>query len=346
MPDIIDAFQDSFTMAALTDAISHQDHLPNQLERQNLFESEGIASRTVIIEEDPETLALVPTAPYGGVPTANTTNGRKVRTFVVPHIPMTDSINATELQDVRAYAVGRTPSEMRMTVETMRDRKLRSMRRKLMATLEWHRLGALKGVILDANGTSVIYNLFTEFAVAQQTLNMAFSSATTNIRQKINQAIRMSLDALGEDNAIIGWRAICGNTFYDQFIDHAKVRDTYQSSNANVSLRDGSMNPYQAFDFGGVIWENYRGSVGGVNFVTADQAHLYPVKSGLFLQKNGPSDYIDRVNQIPDPNGLPIEVRSEMMPMGKGIVIEAQMNPLCICAKPRAVILLDNGATS
>lgn len=347
MPDIIDAFKDSFTMAALTDAISHQDHLPNQLERQNLFESEGISSRTVIIEEDHGTLSLVPTAPFGGVPTPNTTDARKVRSFVVPHIPMTDSINAPDLQDVRAYANGRTSSEMRMTIESMRDRKLAQMRRKLMATLEWHRIGALKGIIYDANASTVIYNLFTEFGVTQQTLGMALGTATTNIRQKINQAIRLSEDALGDDNAVMGWRAICGDTFWDQFIDHAKVRDTYNSSNANATMRDGSLKPYQTLDFGGVIWENYRGTVGGTRFVTADQAHLYPVGApGLFVTKFGPSDYIDRVNQIPDPNGMPIEVRAEMKPMGKGIEIEAQMNPLCLCTKPAAVILLDNGAAS
>lgn len=347
MPDIIDAFKDSFSMAALTDAISQQDHLPNQLSRLGLFEEEGISSRVVIIEMDPETLALVPTSAYGGVPTPNTTNARKVYSFVVPHIAMNDAIKAAELQDVRAYAVGRTPSEMKMTVEGMRDRKLRAMRRKLMATLEWHRMGALKGIVYDANGTTVLFNYFTAFSVTQLSVGMAFGTTTTNIRQKINQAIRLSTGVLGENNAISGWRAICGDTFFDQLIDHPKVRDTYNSSNANATMRNGELNPYQTFDFGGVLWENYRGSVGGQAFVTADQAHLFPVGvPGLFLQKNGPADYIDRVNQIPDPNGLPIEVRSEPLSMGKGIDIEAQMNPLCICTRPNAVILLDNGASS
>jgi len=343
--DILDVFKDIFSMAALTDAISHADYIPGRIGQMGLFTESGIASRTAIIEENHQTLSLVPTAPFGGVPTPNTTDARKARPFVVPHIPMMDSINAEEIQDVRAYAQGMDPSAARMSVQAMIDNKLASMQAKLQATLEYHRVGAIKGVIYDADGTTAIYNLFTEFGVTQQEYNMVLGTAGTNVLGKIRAAQRLSLSALG-NAGFTGWRALCGDTFFDQFISHAKVEDKYLSSADNRLLREPDL-AYGAIAFGGVVWENYRGSVGGVDFIESEKAYLFPTGvNGLFIQKDGPSDYIDRVNQIPSATGLPIEVRSEMKPMGKGVDLEAQMNPLCLCTKPRVVIRLDNGAAS
>lgn len=348
--EVLDSFKDSFSIASLTDSISHMDYVPGRVGQLGLFAEEGIPTRTVLIEEDNKTLRLVRTAPFGGVPTPNTTEARKVRSFVVPHIPIMDSIGAEEIQGVRAYANGQTPSQQLLSVEGMRDRKLSEMLPNLEATLEYQRIGAIKGVIYDADGSTVIYNLFTEFGVAQQTANFALGTSSTDVLKKIREAQRLSIAALGAAT-FTGWRAFCGDTFFDQLRGHAKVEDKYVNAESNRLLRDDDI-VYGAFAFGSVIWENYRGNVTGSDgnakaFIESDKAYLFPVGvAGLFLQKDGPSDYVDRVNQIPNPNGLRIEVRSEMKPMGKGIDIEAQMNPLCLCTKPRAVIQIDNGAAS
>src|SRR5690242_11568627 len=140
MPDILDVFSDVFTMSSLTDAISHADYVPGRVGQLGLFSSDGVPDRTVVIEEDNQTLKLIPTTPFGGVPPANTTDARKARPFICPHISVQDAIQATEIQSVRAYANGMTPSVARMTVEQMRDKKLASMMLKLQATLEYHRM--------------------------------------------------------------------------------------------------------------------------------------------------------------------------------------------------------------
>ena len=343
--DILDVFSDIFTMSSLTDAISHVDYLPGRIGQLGLFNVDGIPDRTVVIEEEYQTLKLVHTSPFGGVPLGNTIDARIARPFVVPHVSIMDAITAGELQSVRAYAQGMAPSAARMSVEEMRDKKLTQMQLKLQATLEFHRMGALKGIVYDADGTTAIYNLFTAFNVAQQQMSMVFSSSTTDVLGKIRAAQRLSITALG-NAPFQGWRALCGDTFFDQLFAHAKVEATYLNSESNRILRDEDI-AYGARAFGGVIWENYRGSVGGVDFIESDKAYLFPTGvAGLFIQKNGPSDYIDRINQIPTPNGLGVEVRSELRPMGKGLDIEAQMNPLCLCTKPRAIVQLDNGSTS
>jgi len=341
MADILDFFGgDLFKMASLTTTINHDDYKPDLIGGMGLFEEEGVATRNVVVEEDGNSLKLVATAPWGGVP-ASRENGKRVgRPFIVPHLPTRDSITAEELQGVRAYAAGMTPAQTLMTIQALRDRKLNNMRADLEATLEYHRVGAIKGLVLDADGSSTIYDLFSEFNVSQQTHGMNLDDSATDVITQIREAIRKSLNAL-KNQGVSGFAALCGDQFFDLLTGHPFVRNTYLNWTAAAELRN-EHRAYGVFDFNGVRWINYRGSVGGVDFVETGKASLFPLGArGLFKGYFGPSDYIDRVNQIPDPNGAPIEVRSEMKPMGKGVDLEAQSNPLYLCTKPAAVVLLD-----
>jgi hypothetical protein len=341
MADILDIFAgDLFKMASLTTTINHDAYKPDLIGGMGLFEEEGVASRNVVIEEDGNSLKLVPTAPWGGVPASRENGKRKGRPFLVPHLPIRDSITAEEVQGVRAYATGMTPAQTLMSVQALRDRKLNNMRNDLEATLEYHRVGAIKGLVLDSDGSSVIYDLFDQFEVSQQTHGMNLDDSTTDVNTQIREAIRKSLNAL-KNQPVSGFAALCGDQFFDLLIGNAQVRALYLNWQAAADLR-GDHRAFGMFDYSGVRWINYRGSVGGVDFVETGKASLFPLGArGLFKGYFGPSDYIDRVNQIPDPNGAPIESRAEMKPMGKGVDLEAQSNPLYLCTKPAAVVLLD-----
>lgn len=338
--DVLDIFSgDAFTMATLTDTVNHMDYKPDFLDSLGLFEEEGIATRQVIIEEDRMTLKLVPTAPYGGVPATRAVDKRSARSFIVPHLPTSDSITAEEIQNVRAYAQNMAPQQALMSVQQLRDRKLMNMRSDLEATLEHHRVGAIRGQILDADGSTVLLDLFTEFNVSQQSHEMKLDTGTTNVINQTRAAIRKSLDALGAQR-VTGWVALCSDSFFDKFTGHSKVEALYLNWQA-AQVLSGEHRAFGSFDFAGVSWQNYRGSVGGVDFIPSGKAYLIPRGTRkLFLAKYGPSDYIDRVNQIPSPDGVPIEMRAELKPMAKGVDMEAQSNPLFLCTKPRAVILL------
>lgn len=343
--EVIDYFSgDGFTIASMTDAISHVDFKPDFLGSIGLYEPEGVPTRTVIIEEESQELKLVPTSQYGGPSTPRGQQSkRKDRSFVVPHLSTEANITAEEIQGVRAYANGMKPQQVLLAVEELRNRKLSAMRDDLEATFEYQRVSALKGILVDADGSAVIYNWFTEFGVSQQTLGMALTTDTTDVAGKVRQAIRLSLTAL-KNQKVTGWRAICGDNFFDALVGHKKVEDKYLNWTAAANLSDENR-AYGTFEHLRVRWTNYRGSVTGSDgaakdFVGADDAYLFPegVK-GLFLWKNGPADLLDRVNQIPSPNGLPIEVYSAVKD-GKRVYMEAQSNPLFMCTKPRAVIKL------
>lgn len=332
VPDFMAA--DAFSEVSLTSSINHMAHQPGQIGALGLFSEEGISSTTVVIEEDHGTLSLVSTGPRGGVTEPTSLDRRVVRSFAVPHIPTGSQVLADEIQNVRAFGVANRAQAEMQAVEAVVAKKLAKMRARLEATLEYHRIGAVKGQILDANGSSVIFNLFTEFGVSQQTSTMILDTATTNVLARIRVAQRLALTALGAD-VVSGWSAICGDSFFDKLVGHAKVEDKYLNYVGVETLRN-EVAAYSRFSFGGVMWENYRGSVGGVDFITTTKAYLIPRAPNLFQTFFAPADVMSAVNTV----GLPFYVMREAMKMDKGIELEAQTNPLCLCTKPRAVIEL------
>jgi hypothetical protein len=316
-------------------------HKPGRLGEIGLFGTPvGIPTTSVIIEQDNEAIKLVPTAPRGGVPDPQSRERRKAINFTVPHIPTMTQVMAAEVQNVRAFGQGNMASAEMMAVEMVRDRKLGIARSNLEVTIEYHRIGAVKGQVLDADGVTVLLNLFTAFSVSQTTYGMDLDDTTTKITARIRAAQRLALGVLG-GAPMSGWLAICGDTFFDELVGHPKLEALYLNHQAAQTLRDGPA-AYSSFDFGGVRWENYRGQVGATAFIGATKAYLIPIGvPELFIHYVAPADYMETVNTI----GLPFYAKSEMMKMNKGIDIEVQTNPLLLCTRPDAVVELDMTAS-
>jgi hypothetical protein len=131
--------------------------------------------------------------------------------------------------------------------------------------------------------------------------------------------------------------AFCGEAFFDDLIKHPEVRATYLQQQEAGQLRGGYY--AERFQFGGIVWEEYRGSIGGTDFINVDKCHIFPVGvPGLFKMYYGPADYIETVNTI----GLPVYAKIGFDPEGlnRFVKVHVQSNPLVLCTRPRAVIKL------
>jgi hypothetical protein len=144
-----------FSMASLTAAINLIPNRYGRLEALNLFPAKPVRTRQIIVEEYAGRLNLLPTKPPGSPGTVGERGKRKLRSFVIPHIPHDDVVLPEEVQGIRAFG---SETEME-AISGVLARHLETMRNKHAITLEHLRMGALKGEILDADG-SVIYNLF------------------------------------------------------------------------------------------------------------------------------------------------------------------------------------------
>lgn len=329
MADIAIFEDDAFGVAALTAAINEQEYVPGRLASLGLFEEEGVTTLTVQIEKDGDKLALVPAGERGTGGLVVGASKRILLPFNTVHLPERFTIRADEIQGIRAFG---TQTELQAVQDVVNARLLK-VRRQLDATHEFHRMGAVNGKVLDADGKSVLLDIYDRFGVSRQSMSMGLNDPDSNVQAQSVEALDMQEDALGNVTTS-GARAFCGKTFWKKLISHASVVETYKGSEQAASLRGDGRN---SFEFGGISWERYRGKVAGIAFVPDDEARLVPEGvPEMFLSVYAPADYMETVNT----QGLPYYSKVEPLPFGKGVAGEAQSNPLHICTRPRAVINL------
>lgn len=329
MPSLDIFNDDAFSMASLTKAINTADHQPQRLAELGLFSEEGITTTSAMIEQKGATLSLVPAGARGAPADATSGDKAKLVSFPTVHLPQRATILADTVQNLRAFG---SETEVE-TVQAVVNARLAKMRRNIDATIEYHRMGAIKGQVLDSDGSTVLLDLYTAFGVSQQTQAMALSTTTTKVRELIVKAKRKAEDALGAQ-MYRSMRAFCSADFFDAFVSHGAVEAAYDRWMNGEFLRGDVRS---GFYHGGVFWEEYRGSVGGVPFIASGEAYLVPEGvPDLFVSHYAPADYMETVNTI----GLPYYAKQEAMRLNKGIEIEAQSNPLCLNTRPRAVVKL------
>jgi hypothetical protein len=326
---MLDIFKsDAFSVVSLTDAINQIPYVPTGL--AGLFRETSVTTLTIAIEQKNGVLTLVPPSERGSPGQTIDKPKRSMLDIRVPHFERNDFINADEVQNVRAWG----EESLLETVQGKVAERLADHSQDFEATAEYHRIGAIKGVITYADGSTL--DLFSTFGVSQEAevdfdLDNA-SPASGAFRKKCDQTVRLIAGNLG-GTPYAGVAAEVGDAFWDDLIAHKEVRETYLNQVAAAELRTGTV--YQTFNFGGINWRNYRGSVGGTSFVPTDKAHLYPVGvPGLFRCFYAPADYIETVNTP----GQRLYVKQYPAQNGKGIHLDVQMNALHMCTRPKALI--------
>lgn len=331
---MLDIFKsDVFSVMSLTDTINSVPFVPGRVGQVIQWNEKGVATTTVMIEEQNGELRLINPTPRGGIPETVPKNRRKARNLSIPHYEIMDGIYADEVQGIRAFG---TENQVQTVKGLVDQRMTEHVQLRLDPTLEYQRLGAVKGVILNADGTT-LYNLFDEFGVTQHpVVNFDLANGAPvmgAIRQKAADVARLVAASLG-GIPYSGIYALAGDAFFDALVGSAEVRQTYLNQQEASQLRTG-IPIYGQFNFGGITWENYRGAVGDEPFIDTDEAHIFPVGvPGLFRTLYGPADYIETVNTI----GLPRYTKQFPMPNDKGITMEVQMNAISYCTRPRVLI--------
>jgi hypothetical protein len=333
---MLDVFTSNpFTLRSLTAAVNERPFVPGRLGSMGLFSSAGISTTTVAIENIKGTLRLIDTTSRGGPGVQHTPDKRKMRDLRTVHIQPDDHINADEVQNVREF--GQDDQAKSLLSEVMS--RFDGMNANIDATIENLRMGAIKGELLDADGSTVIYDLYTEFNVTKLAdIDFVLGTSTTNIKSLCNQVVRGMVDELGA-SPLATVHALCGDSFYDELTTHPEVKAAYERQQDGAFLREGGA-VYDSFTYGGITWENYRGAVNGTPFIATGDVRFFPVGvQGLFQNWFAPADYNETVNT----KGLPRYAKLIPDRNDKGAALEAQSNPLPICTRPR---VLRRGFTS
>lgn len=319
---------DIFSEVSLTAAVQDVDFVPARIAELGLFDAAGIATTAVWVEKQGDNLGLVPHSPRGSDPGPVDATKRDAFLLESLHLAERGTIYAEEVQNVRPFgqAVGL------QSIEMVRDDRLSLLRRRLDATHEWHRVGAIRGLLRQPNGDTII-DLYDRFDIVQTSIAMHLDTSTTDVAVKALDILEAQEDGLGSFPFTMS-RAFCGKSFWRKLIQHARVRETYLNHSMAAVLRADRRD---SFEFGGIIWERYRGNVGGTAYIPDTEAYVVPEGvPGLFLTRYAPADYSWAVNTM----GLPVYVSPEPLRHNKGIELEAQSNPIHFCTRPQAVIRL------
>ncbi|WP_054075427.1 major capsid protein [Comamonas testosteroni] len=328
-----------FSMASLTAAINLLPNRYGRLEQLNLFPTKPVRTRQIIVEEYAGRLNLLPTRAPGSPGTVGERGQRKLRSFVIPHIPHDDVVLPEEVQGLRAFG---SETEMEAIGGVM-ARHLETMRNKHAITLEHLRMGALKGKILDADGSELI-NLFTEFQIAQQSVSFEFSLGEDKGKLKeacLELLTQMENGLSGEFST--GIHVLCSPEFFRALITHAEVKTAYQNWQQGVVLINDMRS---GFNYSGVTFEEYRGqasyvkadgTLGTRRFIAAGEAHAFPLGTvDTFATYCAPADFNETVNTL----GQVLYAKQEPRKFDRGTDLHTQSNPLPMCHRPGVLIKL------
>jgi hypothetical protein len=326
---MLDPFKgDGYSVTTLTAAINKLPNMYGRLQELNLMPIRGITTRSFEVEEKNGILSLLPTVPWGGPATQNLNGKRTLRTFGIPQMPVEDLVKASDVQGVRSFGqeVGTD------VVSTRVAEKLQTIRNKVDQTLEYRRFGALKGIVYDADGSTVLYNYFTEFGITQKTVDFTLGTAGTDVRGQCMVVKRWIEDnLLGERMTSV--RCLVSQEFFDKLVSHSKVQAVYANYQAAQERLGGDMR--SGFDFGGIIWEEYRAQVGATRLIPANDGYAFPEGTletfGTFA---APADFMETVNTI----GQQYYAKMAPTEFDRGMKLHVQSNVLPICMRPGVLV--------
>ena len=333
MPMINPFSGNAFNTMALTSAINI---LPNQFgltEQLGLLPPRPTRQTIVAFEEYQGVLQMLPSVPRGAPSTVGKRGSRKVRTFMVPHIPHDDVVKPEEVQNLRAFG---TEDELAAMSDIM-ALHLQNMRNKHAITLEYLRMGALKGIIMDASG-DVLYNLYDQFSITPKTINFNFSNPAFDVKGACLSVRRWTeLHLYGE--VMNGVTALVSPEFYDAFTSHPQVEKAWMFYQNGQLL---SQDTRKGFSFGGVNFQEYIGQAADDNgnmirFIAEGEGHTLPTGTAqTFCTYFAPADMNEAVNAL----GLPMYAKAVPAKFDRGTDLHTQSNPLPMCHRPQLLIQL------
>ena len=324
-----------FSVLSMTDAINVRPNMYGLLKDQKLFTPKPLFVPRASVDIKNGVLSLVPSGERGGPRTPNLSAKRQLREYRIPHFPLTDRIIADDISGVRSFGT----NDQLEAVQDVVLNKQEEMDLKLDITEEHLRMGAIKGDVLDADGSTLI-NWFSEFGVTEKVVT---GFGTGDIKAKSNQVKRHTEDNLKGD-VMTHVRAYCSGGFWDALMGNTSFSDAYQYFE---NTKDG--NPLRAdlrkgFIHQGIEWMEYRGradftqpdgSSVTLEFIPDGEARFVPVGTmQTFREYEAPADYFETVNTLAEPRYSKVWVdQSDTF-----ATLEAQMNRLPICLRPAMLV--------
>ena len=343
MATMVDAINTKpFQLLEMVEAINKLPWQPGQAGAAANWVERGIATTTIEVEERNGVLSLVSSSPRGGPSAQYKPAKRTVRTLATTRLSIEDQINASELQNVRAFGT----ADQLQALSQIRDDRLSDMMSAIRVTWEHLQLNALKGIVLDADGTTTLANLFTTFDITQEAevafdLTNATAGTLTRKLATVNRAIRNNL---GADSVMVDHiHVLCSSTFFDDLVVNPDVLAWAKVAPNSDYLRTSRV--FGRLEWQGFTFEEYRAGTATGNdsgdlsatgaWIAADKCVIFPVGPNIYRQYFAPGEFYGAVNTL----GLPVYARTAADDdWDEFIKIKVQSYPLPICTRPAVLM--------
>lgn len=332
---ILDVFSTNpYGVLSMSEAINLAPIQYQRIGELSLFHEINLITTDVAMEEKAGQITLLETQPRGGPAPKMKRGKRTARKIAIPHLPIEDRIYAEELQGVRPFGHNQAPSDI--VTATVLDH-LENCANNHEITWEWHRAGAINGVVYDADGSTVILDLFDEFGVTEQEINFALTTEATNVGNKC-RAVRRHIEKNLKGDVMTGVLALCSPEFFDALISHPKVEDAYKFYIGVNPLREDVR---RGFAYHSITFEEYAGEADDPDgtthkFIPENTARFFPLGTRRsFARANAPADFIETVNTKAIPMYAKPAVDAKFQ---RWVDIHTQSNPLHFCTRPAVLV--------
>ena len=347
-----------YTAVQLTGTMQRIPNVYGLLNDLNLFPKRSITSRIVEIRRENGVLSVLSAKERGAPASVAARNLGNSIYLECPHFPFEDLIRPEDLQSMLQVT---GPTAAPRTLPDEMARRLLNIRRHHAITLEWLRMSSLLGNITDGDGNT-IYNPYTVFGIAQTTIDFLLGTATTDVTSLVDQLYAtIQANLLGE--TMDGIEIIASPSWFNQFISHPNVIKFFVNFEGKKNGETGGAAAQvsqervkrggqwgRVFEYQGLTIREYKGyapvRVGGVltttPFMAANTAIAYPAGTqDMFATYFAPANDIRYVNTP----GEEIYISPEILDHGKGVSLLTESDPLPICRRPEAVVLLQSSTS-
>lgn len=331
---ILDIFNnDAFSMTSMLDTVDSMEFKPSLLGSMGIFTRKPIRTETIAIESRSNGLSLISTSQRGAPLEQRGNDKRKLRDFRSVRIAKGDRIMASELAFLRGHGEEQQVIQLQQEI-ARRMSGDGGLLDDIDYTMENMRLGAIQGKVLDADGSTVIYDWYSEFGIAQDA-EIAFDLANIaegGLRTKATEIARiMKRKSGGTWTSGTRIHALCGDAFWDDLVKLAEVRQVYLNRADSKYVENGGA--FESIQYGGITWENYQGSDDNSEVaIGTDLVKFFPVGGkGAFLEVFSPGEKFEHIGQMGS-IVYPEIVRD--LQRDTYVDLEALSYPLHVCTRP------------
>lgn len=327
-----------YSVRELSDAIINTPNRYNLLGRLGIFPQKGIRVTYVEIERKEGVLNILPVTQRGGPSTKGRTGKREKIMVPTQYISHEEQVLADDIQNLPAFG---TEDFFEQFDEVVAE-KLETLYGKYDQTFEYWRWGALRGDVVDADGTTVLYNSYNIMGEEQPSFDFKFGTTSEDGAMKASKAVRRHHEKhlLGEP--MRGMAVICSPEFFDELTAHPSLARVYENQQARPNpllddLHDG-------FVHGGVLYVEHNGTASYVNpetgavtehrFIPEGEAIAIPMGTKqVFRGYFAPGTMLTNVNMP----GQSVYVSPKLLDHNRGIELFSESAPLLLVQKPRLV---------